>query len=285
MQCKVHKVTPDQEMYVGVPQHAPEEHKFIARLINDGMRSEELFRACFTFYQLELQERLKRSAGAELRVQSGLFEGMALYPQSLHSQLLPKWLGTYELEVQELLVRCGQQCDTFLDIGCAEGFYLTGMSRWKGIHCAGVDIDPRAKHAVEEAVQMNDLQGLVSFHDSIDKALQLLHGNLLILVDVDGNEHPVLTQLQARLEKKMDIKSCQLIIESDLDDHGEHNTSELIRFLCENNWRVIEIAKQQPHLRFTARFSDHSFLKQAAMAGEGRHGGQCWIHALWTGRQ
>lgn len=264
-------------MKVGVPDHAPEEHKQIARLINDGMQARELFRACFTFYQLELEQRLRD--GTDLRVQSGLFRGMALFPQSLASQLLPKWLGTYELEVQHLLERHGQHCDAFLDIGCAEGFYLTGMAQWRGIPCAGVDIDPRSRQAVHDAACANKLQELITFQTSLDQAIGPLQGNLLCMVDVDGQELQVLSELQQQLEHHQGITDCRLIVESDLNSKGEHNTGEIVRFLSEHGWTVLGTTAQQPSLRFTGRHAERSLLDQVALAGEGRHGGQCWISA------
>ena len=82
-----------------VAHDAPPEHKAITELINQGMDSEQLFKAAFSFHQLivstEFAEKDKTT------VQNGLFKGMILNPESFSSQFLPKYIGTYEGEVQE----------------------------------------------------------------------------------------------------------------------------------------------------------------------------------------
>uniref|UniRef100_UPI0040488B91 hypothetical protein n=1 Tax=Cyanobium sp. TaxID=2164130 RepID=UPI0040488B91 len=109
-----------------VPESAPAEDKAISQLVNSGMNPKQLYKAAYTFYRVALEEQL--IAKQPVVVQSGLFKGMVLFPGSLGSQLLPKWLGTYEAEVQGLLEEQAKDCNCFIDIGCAEGFYLTGMA-------------------------------------------------------------------------------------------------------------------------------------------------------------
>lgn len=56
---------------------------------------------------------------------SGLFKGMLVNTITLSSVLLPKYLGTYELKLQKLLVKYASNVNGFVDIGCAEGTMLT----------------------------------------------------------------------------------------------------------------------------------------------------------------
>ena len=125
----------------------PEESKALCRLVNSGLDPARLLRAAFTFYVKRLEESLLDTSDF-LEVYSGLFKGMRLSKQVLASQLLPKVVGTYEKEVQDCIKEFSDSFDKFVDIGCAEGFYVAGVSRWKKIPSLGIDLDPRSESAV-----------------------------------------------------------------------------------------------------------------------------------------
>jgi hypothetical protein len=264
-------------MMFHVPESAPAEDKAICQLVNSGMNPKQLYKAAYTFYQVALEQQL--TARQPVTVQSGLFKGMALFPGSLSSQLLPKWLGTYEAEVQNLLQEHASDCSCFIDIGCAEGFYLTGIARWLGIPCHGSDIDPRAHSATTFAASQNGVANLVHLHPSTASAIGAGTGRALILVDVDGHEMEVLEDLTQALAKTPQIHAALLILETDKGPTSTQNTAELITWLCQHQWRVKHIAHQNPQLRFRPDLSELSFLDQVVRGAEGRPGGQCWIVA------
>ena len=133
-------------MYV-FPDDSPPEYQAIAQLVNSGLDTKWLMRAAVTFHAQSLQK--EKCECGDLLVQSGLFQGARLYPISTASQLLPKIQGTYEKEVQDFLSKVSFMFDRFLDVGCAEGFYLAGVARWRQIPCMGIDVDPRARAAFE----------------------------------------------------------------------------------------------------------------------------------------
>ena len=260
-----------------VPDSAPTENKAICDLINQGLDPKQLYKAAYTFYRCSLEEAL--ISKPPVRVQSGLFRGMVLFPGSFGSQLLPKWMGTYEAEVQTLLRTHARDASCFINIGCAEGFYLSGIAQWLQIPCFGTDLDPRSQQAVQHSAAHNALSHLVQFCPSTQDAVAGASGNLLCLVDVDGNELAVLNELQQWLPTNQNIRTISLILETDRDTHGQHNTPVLIDWLCAHGWQVQTIAQQNPHLRFEGLLSDQSFLDQVAHGAEGRPGGQAWIFA------
>lgn len=261
-----------------VADDAPLEHKAIIQLVNAGCQPKQLLRAALTAYQLELQERLQQMP--ELYVQNGLFKGTQLYPFSLHSQLLPKYLGIYELEVQSLLKAYIDGSDCFLDIGCAEGFYVAGVARGHQIKSIGVDIDPRSKQAIEFISQANGVDHLVHFTDSTKRAFQLIDCRKLVtLVDVDGSELSVLEELNSNLESQLACQECILIVESDKESDGSDNTASIVSYLSHFRWNIYSITPQIPSNRFLPDYAHLSFLDQVALGCEGRPGGQCWIAA------
>ena len=164
---------------------APPEYKAIVQLVNNGMDTKKLLRAIMTFHAQAL-ESVERTG--ELTVESGLFQGTRLYPRNNASLLLPKIQGTYEKEVQDLLSKLSFMFDRFLDIGCAEGYYLAGVVQWKKIPCMGIDIDERARDAFEYLSGTPGLRDHLSFSTNIEDACNFLSGRLACIVDIDGGE-------------------------------------------------------------------------------------------------
>jgi len=263
---------------VQVPNTAPAEDKAIAELVNQGLDSRRLFKAAWTFHQASMTHQLVKSG--ETTIQNGLFKGTILNPKSFSSQFLPKYIGTYEREVQDHLASINAPLDCCLNIGCADGFYLACIARWRRIPCIGVDIDPRSEAAIAHVSQANEITDLVSFSPSIGEAVPQLKGSALILIDVDGAESSVLAELLDALAMNPQIKHVHLILETDLNAKGDGmNHNVLIRSLCEQNWSVDQLLQQSPSQRFLPQYSHFSFLDQAALAAEGRWGGQSWIVA------
>lgn len=261
-----------------VPNNAPQEDKAITKLINEGMDSRQVLRAALTLHQRMLSQHLVRKG--ENTIQSGFFKGTVLNPESFSSSFLPKYIGTYEREVQDHLSSINAPLDCCLNIGCADGFYLACIARWRRIPCIGVDIDPRSPAAIAHVGQANGVSDLVSFKASITEAVRELIGSVLILIDVDGAESKVLAELLESLSKNTLIKHAHLILESDLNGESSGmNHHFLINSLCAQNWSIDRLLEQDTHLRFAQAYSHLSFLDQVVLASEGRYGRQNWIVA------
>ncbi len=259
------------------PDSGDHETEAIKHLLNQGYDAQKLLRASYSFSRIGLETVL--ALETPIVVQHGLFEGMILYPKSLASSLLPKWQGTYEAEVQNILLEHTDRVNSFVDIGCAEGFYLAGVARWLGIPCYGVDVDPLSREAVEYVANVNNLSELVHFCDSIDEAVMALQGSALVLIDVDGNEEQVLNECMASLLQNTSLSEVRLLIESD-KGHGQvQNISSLISWLVHNDWNIQTICPQDPSLRFVRSSSSLSFLTQVLFGTEGRPASQSWILA------
>lgn len=261
-----------------VSENAPKEDKAITELLNQGLDSRRLLKAAFTCHQIKLSQQLV--SNGETSIQSGLFKGTILNPDSFSSQFLPKFIGTYELEVQNLLASIKEELNCFLNIGCADGFYLAGVARWRRIPCIGVDIDPRSAQAIAYIGQANGVSNLVSFSASINEAVQQLSGSVLILIDVDGAESQVLREVLDTLDKNPKIKRAHLILETDQNtEGGDMNHPDLIRTLCGEHWAIERLLLQDPNKRFLPCYDHLSFLEQVTLSAEGRPGEQSWIVA------
>tara|TARA_Y100001954_G_C15697579_1_gene546085 strand:+ start:231 stop:1061 length:831 start_codon:yes stop_codon:yes gene_type:complete len=260
-----------------VSDAAPLEDKAICELVNRGLNPIQLFKASYSFCRIALENELRENG--EIKVASGLFEGMVLSPDVLASQLLPKVLGTYEKEVQDYLKENGTDSEKFVDIGCAEGFYLNGVARWLNIPCVGIDIDPRSRSAIDYAAKANGVSGLIDFSTNIDDIGEFLCGSILCIVDVDGSELQVLKSLNSLFCSSRLLSTVKIIVESDSSSTGKQNIPEVVEFLSSCGWQVDSILRQNPSNRFVGSCSGLSFLEQVVRGAEGRPGGQCWIAA------
>jgi hypothetical protein len=94
----------------------------------------------------------------DLTVRRGPFRGMR-YPraEAFGSVLFPKLLGTYELELHEVLEDLVANKPTgIVDIGCAEGYYAVGLAlRLPSTRVYAFDIDPFARAACVAMAEEN----------------------------------------------------------------------------------------------------------------------------------
>src|SRR6516164_11669035 len=66
---------------------------------------------------------------AEPRILTGPFSGMAYLNTSDFGPIAPKWLGSYEMEIQDLVGElCGSGYPTIVNVGSAEGYYAVGFA-------------------------------------------------------------------------------------------------------------------------------------------------------------
>ncbi len=261
-----------------VPDSAPLENKEICKLINKGLSPQQLFRASFTFYKASIEENLIQES-EKIYVQSGIFKGMVLYPKSMGSSLLPKWLGTYESELLAMIHAHSHGLDFFVNIGSAEGYYLSGIALLLGIKCFGIDINPSAKEATSFVANSNKVTHLVSQVNTVDDGIAKSSGKLLVLIDVDGAEIEVLDDLSISLEKSSSINEVLLFIETDVLSRNRQNTSLLIKKLINKGFSIETIIRQDPTKRFVSSFLQFPFLDQAVRGCEGRQPNQSWIMA------
>ncbi len=67
---------------------------------------------------------------SSMTVKSGIFEGIFYDPPIFEGSLFPRLLGTYEANLQpHILGLGGRGYGVILNIGCAEGYYASGLGR------------------------------------------------------------------------------------------------------------------------------------------------------------
>lgn len=135
-----------------------------------------------------LETRLQR------RIVAGPFRGLSYVDRSYSSAYWPKLLGTYELELREILEGIlAQPFDLVLVPGAAEGYYVVGIAvRLRGARVVGWEASVEARSAAEELARLNAVEERVELRAICDvgelAGAGAGHGNVLVVVDIDGGE-------------------------------------------------------------------------------------------------
>lgn len=130
------------------------------------------------------------------RVYAGPFKGMRYVQTSVGSSLIPKLLGTYEMEIHAAVEKAAERkWDKIVNIGAAEGYYTVGFAmRCPQARIMAFDSNPKAHGLIRDLALMNSQQ--VEVHGTCDSAAlkQALQGAgpTLLVCDIEGAEAELL---------------------------------------------------------------------------------------------
>jgi len=154
-----------------------------------------------------IQDALLQHQGAV--VATGPMAGLDFPARSNEGRHIAKWLGCYEQPLaSHIEAAIGSGYTTFLNIGCADGYYAVGMARrMPGTHVFAFDIDPAvravcadmaARNGVSERVTIGALFELKDFASYAGK-------RTLVLCDIEGAEKELLDPAKASALVGMDV--------------------------------------------------------------------------------
>lgn len=158
-----------------------------------------------------------------LVVQHGPFAGLVYTAGAARNRIIvPKLLGTYELELHDVLKRVlAADYDCMIDIGCAEGYYATGLARC-GRKIIAFDTEPNELAFAREMADRNAVSAKMEFRGwcRSDDLAQIAGSckRVFILSDCEGYETELFTQQTLRA-----LTNADLLIEL----HG--NAESLLR--------------------------------------------------------
>jgi len=144
-------------------------------------------------------DRLARevSQATGRRIAGGPFVGMRLDYDSFPVHSSPKFLGTYEYELQGVIERAIQLDPKYvLNVGCAEGYYAVGLAiRLNDAQVFAADADPKALSATIKNAELNGVSAQV-YPVGIVKPGQfsryLKTDGSLLMMDCEGAEFSLL---------------------------------------------------------------------------------------------
>jgi len=219
---------------------------------------------------------LKQLAGPNGTISYGPFAGMRYYKYAAGSQLLPKYAGTYELELRSVLDRIIElNPDIIVDVGSAEGYYVVGLARrLTAAKILAFDIDRTANslcgrlaaaNSVSDRVQLCGLCSPATLENAIFKAKRPL-----VICDVEGAEDKLL-----RPDETPSLSRSHILVE--LHDSQNAGVSTRIRERFDATHEIETIADAErhpsdfpPELNFTPQ-------EQQLAMDEGRQARQDWF--------
>ena len=194
-----------------------------------ALRRRRLFRQLFEEKQNLVRKRLFGS-DPPIRVLTGPFQGLRYLDEITFGPITPKWLGSYEFEIQDLIENVGlRRYPQIINLGCAEGYYAVGLA-WcspesRVIAC---DIDPLARIQVRKLALINGLSNRITVNGfCAHKQLQsFLTVPSLLLIDIEGKELELLNP-----SKLPQLRQADILVEIHATDRSNNpeRTESLLR--------------------------------------------------------
>ena len=219
-------------------------------------------------------------------IQDGIFKGVKLSPTPQDSVLTTKILGTYEIEIAKYIKHLAEQCRVFIDIGCADGYYTSGIAANTNVEkVVGIDISSEALKIATDSAKQNQIIKKCIFETKLTNALSHLESGCFVMIDVDGSEREVLSELSTYI-KASQLRKINILMETDFNENGQSNKQELAEEMINLGYTISEIVDCDPycHSRFSplARRIYSSYLDQMVCAMERAYSNQSWIIATTT---
>lgn len=133
---------------------------------------------------------------SSMTVKSGIFEGLVYDPPVFEGSLFPRLLGTYEANLQPHILRLGGRgYGVILNIGCAEGYYASGLGRM---------FPDTEIHAYEIQAHLREACAVVAADNGLASRIRLgkefvpgqsdvpVEKKVLLFCDIEGGEFTLL---------------------------------------------------------------------------------------------
>jgi hypothetical protein len=176
-------------------------------------------------------------------VSSGPFSGMKYVQRAIGSMYIPKLVGSYEAELNDVIEYFSKiKYTTIIDVGCAEGYYAIGLARRNPSSLIyAFDIDGPARSLCTEMADLNGVSDQVFVageckHMTLTK---LIDTNSLLIVDCEGAEYDLLDP-----QKVPQLCSTDMLVELH-DFLNPHITPAIVkRFEATHKIKLIDAQKR-----------------------------------------
>jgi hypothetical protein len=186
----------------------------------------------------------KQSQG---QVMSGPFKGLKYVSGSVSSAYYPKLLGTYEIELRNIVVSLFQRgFDLVLNVGAAEGYYAVGFSvKCPDSQIIAFEADEEGQRLLAEMAQLNQVEKRLLIKGYCDSTtLQSFIQNAnepLIIMDIEGGEKDLLDP-----KKIAELRYAHILVE--LHDFVYRDISQLIKDRFQDSHTMVEVCSRERKL-------------------------------------
>ena len=210
-------------------------------------------------------------------VLGGPFAGMRYIGQAAGSTALPKLIGSYELELSEVIERIiAQNPPLVIDVGAAEGYYAVGFAlRLPNARIIAFDIDPIARRLCIEMAVLNNVQNRLTTlrRCSTENLESTLIDGAILMSDCEGFEAELLDPI-----KVSKLKNVSIVVE--LHEHLRFGVTALIQDRFHKTHDITMIDSQKRDLEQFQSLGLLSVEESAKALNELRHGPQQWAVLL-----
>jgi len=178
-----------------------------ARRVAKEMRSH--FHNEFLARQIRMKARIYDASNPY--VLSGPFAGMKYLNEIVWGPIEPKWVGTYEQELHQIMQRILQtKYLNIIDVGSAEGYYAVGLAiKFPMARVYSYDVDPWARSQQRRLARLNHANNIEIHRRCTSKELtNHIVGRTLLICDIEGNEYDLLDPY-----KTPDLRKCDILVE------------------------------------------------------------------------
>jgi hypothetical protein len=173
-----------------------------------AFRNGQMHRKLFEGDRSEFYSKLYHPGG-DVRVLSGPFTGMRYLNTATFGPIAPKWLGTYEWEIQDWVSQCCHNgYENIINVGSAEGYYSVGFAwRSPASRVLAFDINPFARRGVRRLAALNGVADRVTVRGlfSGQQLESFRPAKNLLVVDIEGAEMALLNPVSFPALKRFDI--------------------------------------------------------------------------------
>ncbi len=188
-------------------------------------------------------------------------------------------IGTYEIEVLEVIISLSKKYKIFIDIGAADGFYGVGLIR-SGYFEKSIcfEISEKGQASIKQLAKMNGcLEKIQIFGEANAQSLTELsrdeHLEALVLIDIEGVEFELLSEEVLKL-----LRRCSIIVE--IHDFSVHEgnrkyidlTNRVTQF-----FDVTTVTTTSRDLSNFPEFEDFSDHARWLLVSEGRGKRMTWL--------
>lgn len=216
---------------------------------------------------------------APISVRTGPFEGMRYFHETCWGPITPKWLGSYEAELQPVIDQIvARKYAQVVDVGCAEGYYAVGLA----IHLPearvyAFDADFLSRRQLLRLARLNGVENRVKIGSFCDhEKLESLCGlQTLVISDIEGSEAELLDT-----EKCPGLLSSHVLVEVHDDPLGNPELENLLISRFSSTHRIDRICATSREAWLGQYGRVFSVLSPAALAlavDESRAIGNVWL--------
>lgn len=228
----------------------------------------------------DLKTKIIRERFSDLTVRHGAFANLK-YPgiAASGSALLPKLLGSYEVEIAPMIDKISQQAYTdVVDIGCAEGYYAVGFGlMFPKAKVHAYDVDAGARRLCQKMASKNGIADRLHMGRFCDPDTLITLGyaeRVLFVADCEGYEAELFTD-----HTKPALVSHDVLIEC--HDFKDPEISDRIAGVFGDSHDVHRIRSRETYVKAHEleypEFDGYSYEIRKFMVDEARRHSVIWL--------